>query len=162
MKKFLSLLLAAIMVMAMATVVFADDVDLGMTDNGTVDLSSYAGGTLKVTVRRANDDKGDITNWGVGGLCKFGSWEVAAAYTVTLTTNPAVEDTFEYTWDIAEVKAALGDTPNVNFYNNMKVKSVVIVPAAGASAGDATPITAIVIMALASCAALVVLRKREA
>ena len=52
MKKFLSFLLAAIMVMAMGTVVFAGEVDLGMTDNGTIDLSAYTEGTIKVTAYR--------------------------------------------------------------------------------------------------------------
>jgi len=162
MKKFLSLLLTAIMVMAMATVVFADEVDLGISSNGAVDLSSYSEGSLKVVVKRTSDDKGDINNYGVGGLCPAGSWTVAAAYTVTLTSNPALNDVFEYTWDIAKIKADLGDTPNVNFYNNMGVQSVAVVTAAAASAGDATPVTALAVIALASCAAVVVLRKKEA
>ncbi|MBR6366388.1 MAG: hypothetical protein IKS10_09895 [Lachnospiraceae bacterium] len=165
MKKFLSLLLAAILVMAMSTVVFADEVDLGMTGNGTVDLSSYTAGTIKVKAYRYQYVNADVdANWGVGGLCATGEWEVKKIeYTATLPSKPAEGDEFEFTWDIAAVKADLGDQPNVNFYNDMKVKSVVIVTEAGAAAaGDATPITAIAIIALASCAAMVVLRKREA
>ncbi|MBO4477644.1 MAG: hypothetical protein J5757_04890 [Lachnospiraceae bacterium] len=163
MKKFLSFLLAAIMVMAMGTVVFAGEVDLGMTDNGTIDLSAYTEGTIKVTAYRYQNIQADLTGWGVGGLCPADKWDVAAGYTANLPSNPAVDDTFEYTWDIAAVKADLGDKPNVNFYNDMKVKSVVIVtPDGAAPTGDATPITAIAIIALASCAAMVVLRKREA
>lgn len=164
MKKFLSLLLAAIMVMAMATVVFAEEKDLGMTDNGTIDLSSYTAGTIKVVAYRNQEINSSVdAGWGVGGLCATGEWEVKLIdFTATLPSKPALNEEFTFTWDIAAAKAALGDQPNVNFYNDMKVKSVVIITDGAAPTGDATPVTALVIIALASCAALVVLRKREA
>ena len=162
MKKFLSFLLAAILVMAMGTVAFADEVDLGIKGNGPIDLTAYTDGTIKVVVSRYQKSSGDITNYGIGGLCPPDSWSVAADFSVTIPNNPEVGETAEYTWDIAQVKAALGDKPVVNFYNDMKIDSVVIITGGAAPTGDATPITAIAIIALASCAAMVVLRKREA
>jgi hypothetical protein len=164
MKKFLSLLLTAILVMAMATVVFAEEVDLGRAGNGAIDLTNYSDGTIKVVVKRTGSDKAgqDLTGWGIGGLCIMETWSVSTSYEAKLDADVAQDGTAEFTFDVAAAKADLGKMPNVNFYNDFEVLSVTYISGGAAPTGDATPITALVVVALASCAAMVVLRKREA
>ena len=164
MKKFLSLLLTAILVMAMATVVFADEVDLGRAGNGPIDLTEYTEGTIKVVVKRSGTEKAgtDLTGWGIGGLCIMETWTVSTAHEAKPAADVPQDGTLEFTFDVAAAKADLGKIPNVNFYNDFEVVSASIITGGAAPTGDATPITALVVVALASCAAMVVLRKREA
>lgn len=171
MKKFLSLLMVAIMVMAMSITAFADSTIIhnpgaeGVTGgdaNGTLDFGGATEGTLVVTATNLTGEAGN--GWGIGGIC-FGGWSVDAAYEIVLseTTAVATGETTTFTFDLAAVLAAAnGADVNINLYNGYSVVNVALETAGAEPAGDATPVAAMAIIALASCAAVVVLRKKEA
>lgn len=72
-------------------------------------------------------------------------------------------ETAEITYTVADLKAMMvaGDGLVLNCWNGI-VPTNIVLGSGAAPTGDATPVAALAVMALISCAAMVVLRKKEA
>ena len=179
MKKFTAVVLTFVMVMCLACTVF------GSTFDGTT-IAVEEGNDNFVIINNtvfdghADDEAVVITlsvkdhfaanpgySWCINDSAAEGYkwWEHDVAG--TQSTYPgdfkADGETSEISYTVADFKAMMaagGDGIVLNCWGGIVPTKIVM--GTGAPTGDATPITAIVIMALASCAALVVLRKREA
>ena len=123
-------------------------------------LSNCGDGNVIVTIKYTADavTKGVNAQWGVGNMCDI-AWTNLDGFGFNAGGDAVEGDTFTLTYTVAQLKAA--NVSVVNAWNGCVAAGVVYVPAAG-GAGDVTPVAAVAVMALVSCAAVVVLRKKEA
>ncbi len=163
MKKLFALLMVAVMTMAMSVAVFADETVIreGSQGNGSFDLSAYEEGTLRITFTTSADTIADgfTVGWGVGALCEnVDGWPAVSGYAVNLAEEPVDGGVYSVDFDLAAAKAA--GCAVINLWGGCSLVSVSVITAA--SAGDATPVVAIAMVAMVACAAFVVLNKKEA
>ena len=173
-KKIMAVVSATMLAMTMVisasanTALLTGTAGAGGDNNGTVDLSSYAGQTLSVTIT-CTDPSSCGNGWGLGGLCAEGTWSVDEAFQVLQDGDATEGQTMTVTYSVDEVTAALGSAPNVNFYNGWEVVTAEIVDEAAAettettedatNAGAVAPVVVVALVGVAS-AAVVASKKR--
>ena len=170
MKKLLRIALAvalcAVMVIGVA---LAADTDLGITSNGTITeqvTNAPAGAKLVVTVKytRALDWQGNpgyaASNYGIGGLCINGGWDVDPDFTATVgdygqDTEVPLNTVQTFTFDLDAVKKAASGDINLNFYNGFEIVKVVIRTADEGGAAKTADTTTVVLFGAVAVVALV-------
>ncbi len=185
MKKFISLLLVAVMTMAMSTCVFAEKVitttisdGFAKIDGGNfsydlvaagVDYENITAVTITFTVSSQESGfgggfifNGDECGW---DQAEWGNADAGKAISAVATGN---ENEFTITREIpaGTFNSAEGESGN---WAQIVISSwwgadleISKIEFAGAAAGDATPMVAVAMVAMVACAAFVVLNKKEA
>jgi hypothetical protein len=182
MKKLLRIALAvalcAVMVIGVA---LAADTDLGITSNGTITeqiTNAPEGAKLVITVKytRALDWQGNpgfaASNYGIGGLCINGGWEVDPDFTCTCgdfgqdangVGNEVPLNTVEtFSFDLDAVKKAATGDINLNIYNGFEIVKVVIRTADSGAAKTADTTTVVLFGAVAVVALVAVVASKKA
>ena len=179
MKKFTAVVLTFAMVMCMACAVFGstfDGTSIAVEEgndnfviiNNTVFDGHADNETVVITISVKDHFAADP------GFCWCTNDSTAAAYkwwdhSVAGTQAPypgdfkADGETSEVTYTVADLKAMMaagGDGLVLNCWNGIVPTKIVL--GSGAPTGDATPIVALAVIAALSCAAVTVLRKKEA
>lgn len=175
MKKFLTMVLMLAMVMSMTMMVSAADATFPYTagDDGdnwlifhVADLEAYADDVeITITIKMVDDTKADPGYaWCVNNSADS-EWQWWSGHSVADTQTAwsadkvnGTTDTIVITVGTLRAYAEGGDGAVLNCWNGIIPVGVT----AATEAGDATPVVAVAMVAMVSCAAFVVLRKKEA
>lgn len=181
MKKFTAVVLTFVMVVCMSCVAFASSfdgttltVDPSNSNFVTIDKTVFDGHadnepvviTLTV-VNHFSSDPGFCWCYNESKTEGFQWWSNAVSGTQGAYPGDFAADgeTTEITFTVGELKGYIAQSATcdglvLNCWNGIDPTKIVM--GSGAPAGDATPVTALAIIALASLAGVVVLRKKEA